>query len=302
VPNDNPVPRVEKLDLCIYHSPCTDGFTAAYLFQTWFPDANFYPASYDDSRLNVDWWLSLVKGKHVVCVDFSFPRAITIALKEAAASLLVLDHHQTSAVELRGLDCCYLDDSHSGAMLAWKALRGEEEPAQIAKYVQDQDLFTWKLPNSRHICARLNSTTYDYAAWAAFAAKLEDPTATKELAREGAVIKEAFLLTAKEIVTKAEAWTIAGQRVLVVNSAAPMRAEVAAQLVDYSKRWLRDEFPCVASYYIKDGVSFWSLRTARSDFSVEKIASSYYGGGGHKAAAGFSVPVYRLDFTRRRVA
>src|SRR6478736_8978193 len=102
--------RQHKMDLCIYHSPCYDGFTAAWVVRQAFPDAKFIGANYGDEPPDV-------RGKEVIVVDFSYPRDVLERMHEQAKSLLVLDHHKSAEKALEGLYYAKFDMSRSGAMM-----------------------------------------------------------------------------------------------------------------------------------------------------------------------------------------
>ena len=65
----------------------------------------------------------------VFIVDFSYPRTILEEMEESAESLVVIDHHKTAEEDLRGLDYCHFDMTHSGAYLAWEYLFGVDNSA-----------------------------------------------------------------------------------------------------------------------------------------------------------------------------
>lgn len=76
--------------LVIYHAKCPDGLAAAWVVWTLYgAGATYLPASYGDAPPEVE-------GKHVVIVDFSYPRDVMVRLAKQAKSVLLLDHHVTA--------------------------------------------------------------------------------------------------------------------------------------------------------------------------------------------------------------
>ena len=145
------------VDLVLYHEACPDGFCAAWLIHQKWPDAQYVPMQYGKEPPDVT-------GKDVIVADFSFSRAKLLEMKEKAKGLLLLDHHATAETDLKDLGFCVFDMKRSGAMIVWDHLFGGEAPP-IVQYVQDRDLWSWKLPNSHEVSACIASYARDFHAW-----------------------------------------------------------------------------------------------------------------------------------------
>jgi len=173
--------------ICFYHAGCPDGLGAAWAVrQAWGVRADYRPRSHDDS---VD--LSSLDGVQVAYVDFAPPNDELIELAETAAQIIVVDHHVTSrdrveadpavanAIEGRGHDL-HFDLSHSGAVLAWQYFCPDEPVPDLLRYVEDQDLWAWKLPRSHEVNAAIGSFPLDFDVWDELTRRGID-----ELARDG---------------------------------------------------------------------------------------------------------------------
>jgi hypothetical protein len=79
----------------------------------------------------------------------------------------------------RGHRICF-DLSHSGAVLAWNHFHPDEPAPDLLRYVEDQDLWSWKLPASEEVNAALSSYPRDFETGGAGGASIA------ELAAEGA--------------------------------------------------------------------------------------------------------------------
>ena len=78
---------------------------------------------------------------------------------EVAAQIVILDHHLTAhdhyhsdpsvgnAMAENG-HVAHFDLDHSGAMLSWQYFHPDEPAPELLRYVEDQDLWNWKLPQS----------------------------------------------------------------------------------------------------------------------------------------------------------
>lgn len=116
------------------------------------------------------------KDKHVYIVDFSFPLAEMERIRSIAASLLLIDHHESAYNELKGLGYCVIDKSFSGCGLAWDYFFGadEKEVPKLVQYVQDRDIWTWKLPYSKEINAFIGTYKLTIETCEALLWKLEE--------------------------------------------------------------------------------------------------------------------------------
>jgi len=138
---------MSKKGLCLYHANCADGFAAALAVWMKYKDSYEYiPVQYGNPAPPVD-------GRDVLIVDFSYPRKELLQLKEAAKSLLVIDHHKTAEKELAGLDFCIFDMNKSGAVLTYQYISPDQEIPKLFLYIQDRDLWKWELPSSREVSA-----------------------------------------------------------------------------------------------------------------------------------------------------
>ena len=131
------------------------------------------------------------EGALVVFVDIAPGSEEMRALAQHAGRLVVLDHHVTArdrfendlglqnAVEGRGHTIRF-DLTHSGAILAWQHFHPDEPAPDLLRYVEDQDLWSWKLPDSEEVNAAISSYPRDFETWDGLAKR---PIA--ELAAEG---------------------------------------------------------------------------------------------------------------------
>jgi hypothetical protein len=253
-------------DIVLYHADCLDGFGAAWAIWKKFPTAVFTPVKHG---LPPPAGLA---GQHIVIVDFSYPRPVLEALAQEAGSLFVLDHHITTAEALADLPYVYCDQKKSGAVLAWEWAHQQPAP-WLLLHIQDKDLWQWTLPGSREVNAALSSYPYDFRLWESFT--------------EEALIAEgrAILRYEHELVER-----LVREHVLVVFEGQTVPAVHSAILNSQIGERLSGEYPFVIIWHDRDGRRYFSLRSREDGPDVEAIARRY-GGGGHRHAAGFSVPL-----------
>jgi hypothetical protein len=268
----------------IFHAGCPDGFGAAWAaWRAWGEDGRYIPRSHED-RFDARRFA----GDLVVLADISLPNDDLRALAEAAAEMVLLDHHLT-ARDLYASDpgvenvvrehghTVHFDLGHSGAILAWHHFHPDEPPPGLLRYVEDQDLWNWELPRSAEVNAAIGSYPRRFETWSELAAR-----PVEELAREGEPLVRAQRITVKRALVNAHPVCIGTERIEAVN-ALEQRASVGHELARrerFGKPW--------GLVYRVAGERVECSIYSTGELDVSAVAASY-GGGGHRNAAGFSV-------------
>ncbi len=245
--------------------------------------------------------LKEVEGRDVYVLDFSWPRADLLLMKERARGLLVLDHHKTAKEDLEGLLFCVFDMDKAGAGLAWdvfgeeackNALGGhyhaKDRLEHLVRYVQDRDLWLWNEVNSRAVNAFIRSHKMTLEEWDVAFVK-QDWYRHAPMAGRSILMAEDRMVDI--LVRKSMAGAIVGhgmngsavQMVRVVN-APVLQSEVGHEILEQYPA-----FKVAAMFQYVRGEYVFSLRSRKDEVDVSKIARAR-GGGGHPAAAGFSAP------------
>ena len=271
---------------CFYHAGCPDGFGAAWaVWRAWGQSARYVARGHEDV---LD--ASAHEGEEVVFVDIAPRNPLLCELAESAARVVVLDHHVSARDHYAGDPSVenriggaghqiHFDLSHSGAVLAWQYFHPEEAPPELLRYVEDQDLWNWELAGSQAVNAAIGSYERRFDVWDTLA---ERPV--PELEREGEPILRAQRIEVVRSVAMAHPATLEGRRVEAVNTP-HFRSHVGHQLA------LRAAFGhAIGLVYRTQGSRVDASVYSVGDEDVSVIAQSY-GGGGHKNAAGFSVPL-----------
>jgi len=285
----------------IYHAGCLDGFGAAYAAWRKFGDrAEYMPAGYGKvPSLRAD-------GRATVyLVDYSIPRK-EIEQWRKMRKVVVIDHHQSAASELEGLDDCIFDMNQSGAVLAWKYFCPGEDVPQLLRHIEDRDLWRFRMDQTREICAALYAYDFDFAGFDEMVRV--EPLDT--LFQEGIAIrrwqeKAAIQLIKNPEVIELDKVAIGPDECLCVNAPYMLASDVCDRMIvrlyakAQSERPLIDDkvwegfsgvsgwHGFVASWSFMDGKYVYQLR-GKGSVDVSEIAKMY-GGGGHKHAAGFAV-------------
>jgi hypothetical protein len=228
------------------------------------------------------------EGALVAFVDIALDNARLRALGEQAGRVVVLDHHVSSLQRfesdpelVRRLRAAghhvHFDLSHSGAILAWEHFHPGVPAPTLLRYVEDQDLWAWKLPDSEAVNAAIGSYPRQIDVWDELAGR--DATG---LAAEGIPILRAHREEVVRLLRTAHPVALGSRRIEAVNSPL-LRSAVGhelAQRAAYGVPW--------GLLYRLTGdrvdVSLYSI----GELDVSKVARER-GGGGHRNAAGFTV-------------
>lgn len=174
-------PGLSRKTLIIYHHPCADGFTAAWVVAKahGYDFVDLHPAQYGSAPPDVT-------NRDVIVVDFSYPRAVLEAMDAEADSLLVLDHHKSAQKDLDGLPFAHFDMNKSGAMLAYDEFGSVKVNHRLVQYVQDRDIWTKELPFTEEISAAIASRDLTFDEWDEMACMFWDEMEGSPLVFEGA--------------------------------------------------------------------------------------------------------------------
>lgn len=258
----------------IYHAGCSDGAAAALIAKAELPGAELIPAQYDEP-----FDLEPLRRSAVYVLDFSFDRETIKALADEC-QLVVLDHHATAQKALEGIPGCVFDMNKCGARLTWEHFHGTRPVPWWLDYIEDRDLWRWKLPYSKGVSAAMRSygVSLDGLREALLWENGRSHRQMDELIRDGEAILREQEQVVRAHVERSERVKMFGSEVSVVN-ATVLQSEIAGELAiegDFGAVW----------FSRPDGARVWSLRSRKKHVNVGELAKRE-GGGGHPAAAGF---------------
>ena len=261
-----------SVNCVIYHADCTDGFGAAYAAWKLLGNrAEYYPCKHGTPPPDVT-------GKVVAILDFSYNNATTKQMIEDSAGLIIIDHHKSAIVELHDISNTHFDMTHSGARLAWDFFHPGKEAPKFIDYIEDRDLWKWELPYSKEFSAAFDMVPFEFEEFE----KFEDDSVFDDAVKRGSYVLAYSKTVIKKVCDKAAARRYEGKDVMVVNASHWM-SEIGARLspdCDFAMIWYYDH---------EDRIIKVSLRAFHDHVDVSEI-SKKYGGGGHKKAAGFTLP------------
>ena len=269
---------IENFDLIISHGNCYDGVTAAAVAKKHSPNAEVVFAQHGDTPPNVT-------GKRALIVDFSYNRGVLERLAEEAESLLLLDHHKKSQEDLEGLDYAIFDMKRSGAGLAWDFLFPGEKRPDLVNYVEDRDLFKFRLPYSREHHAGLSANPLELRHFMVLLeADIAGDNLTEGRIASGKMILAFTHLTAEKFADRAGVCLLINADVECACVNVPVEFVCETAEILYNRN--PDRPVLCWSWDAQRGDIYCSLRSHDDGPDVCEIAKTY-GGGGHKHAAGF---------------
>lgn len=269
----------------VYHSPCNDGFGAAFVAWLFFRSRGLEPprfvgARHQDAPPDVT-------GERVLVVDISWPRATMEKMHAQADAMLILDHHKTAQAELADLEYAFFDMDRSGVVLSWGYFFSPDEPIPSFLYwiglrdlwrhraVPDADAFTTAFPG-----------TPDFEVWNEYYKSVAKVRQCVEQGKQMLANKEVALNQMASNAVEGE-WRVMGHGVYPVrfiNQGYPWTSDLGNHLVsgEHSNK--------VAFLWSKKPGEPYSvsLRSAQNGPDVGVLAAAM-NGGGHPHAAGFRV-------------
>jgi len=293
--------------LCIYHGGCDDGFAAAFVIHLALKgEVDFHYGVYQQDPPDVT-------GRTVILVDFSYKRAELLEMAKRAKGIVVLDHHKSAAedlvpgayMEVAIFDCLthgirptwdgvldamkadeacgrrniytHFDMNHSGAAIAWSVFFPGKKQPWLIDYIEDRDLWRRKLPDSDFVTMALRSYPKDFVTWTSILVCGPDA-----LIAEGQAIHRYYRTIIDALKENVVRGRIYGWDVPIVNAPYHFASELAGELAVGE--------PFAACYWNHAHGTTYSLRSrGERAVDVSEIAA-HFGGGGHKHAAGFTMP------------
>lgn len=297
----------------LYHGNCFDGMASAWAA------SKFFQNEMEWGRRNKHGVVSYIPVLHgaeipmmepdstVYIVDFSYPGNTLHSLLEVMRHVYVIDHHKTAEQSLGEFYNTLTDFEReekfhmvfdmekSGARLTWEFFFPDHEAPPLVLYVEDRDLWRFKLPQSEAINAFIQSYPMDLVNYDELSSQLGASMSNEESLLENcaemgrAIARYKATMTAKmcESPRMVTLYDVSGKghHVPVVNA-----SMLFSECGDYLCK-AHPESPFAAYYFDRgDGIRQWGMR-GRGTFDTT-IVAKHYGGGGHRDASGFqqSIP------------
>ena len=267
----------------LYHANCPDGFAAAWVANNATTDKPlFVPVSHGLAIPELRCDVSVV-----YMLDFAYTVDVLNDVAAKVEKVVILDHHQTAIDHFAGAQDgsiaggkpasnieMVLDCERSGAGITWDYFNpGQPRPA-LVDYVEDGDLWRFKLDHSRSVGAFIRTLPHEFEAWNNANQMSVDDMRHAGLGALAHI--EAYVRAATQHAYVCE---MGDRSFPIVNVTYESCSEVASALLD-----MHDSD--MAGYYFRRGDGTWQYGfRSRNAVTVHDFAAQF-GGGGHPQAAG----------------
>ena len=294
--------------LVLFHKNCLDGFSASFAVWKAFGNEAYYrPIQYGDIKSIDDVHKLGDLKRNIYIIDFSFSKEIMDYIISESITTTWLDHHKTGFEMWCGMEyniatafmCSsskldiILDNNRSGALIAWEYFHPGTKIPVFIKHVDDGDRWQFKMEHTK----AFTKAIWSYAPWTFdmfnemfFNDNVEEQN-YMELILEGNAILKAHDANVQSVLRGATRPckirvrddVLSG---LAANCPPHLQSDVGHALAKQSNTF------GLLWYINKDNLCLCSLRSI-GDYDVSALAK-YFGGGGHRAAAGFTIEVLEL--------
>lgn len=262
----------------IYHGECSDGFGGAWAAWKKFGETADYVGVHHGDEPPAG-----LVGKEIYFIDFVYPKQLMESLKKENKRIVIIDHHKTAVDVLELADEKLFNINHSGAVLSWQYFHSNKATPSILKHIEDRDLWHWEIDNSREVLAYFDLFNFDFKIWDDIINEFDNnEIKRREFVGNGVLLMRQWNHLCENIL-KEDAMEVEfeGHRIYSINASAVFSSDLG--------NLLSKKLPPMAIVWHQSNNGNFTV-SLRSDgiLDVSEIAKKY-GGGGHKAAAGFRI-------------
>ncbi len=255
--------------IIIYETDSIDAFTAAWVVYTANPGAQIF-----EGRLGGPV-PTLIVLEDVYILSMAYASAEMLTVDALATSLTVLEHHGSAEDDCRGLAFCTFDSDKSAAGLAWDTFFPTLSRPWFIDRIEDAELGTFALPETRDAIAYLTSLERTLPIWST--AMAEDPSVATT---EGPAVTRSTDRYYQETAKEARLLPIGADPVIAVNAPNQNASEIADILIADA----RSAVYAMVYFQREDGKWQYLLRSDGT-FDVSVIAVSFGGAGDVRSAS-----------------
>lgn len=277
----------------IYHSRDMDGFTSGAICKHKFPEAQLVGFDYGEKIP----YHRMVKGESIIMIDVSVPMHEMMALSNFSNGQLTwIDHHKSAIEEYNkffpdGVSpfVAVLQDGIAACEIGWKYLVSQDHIPTAVQLIGEYD--TWRRDNELRWKDRIYPFQFGIRAICnspeTFPESLlnsyltSDQEVTKIIENGKAILK--YQDQVSELTCRKSSFEFGfdGLKAICLNTGG-INSEFFKSVYDEQKHDIMMPFQFNGKFWVV------SLYTTKPDIDCSVIAKKW-GGGGHKAAAGFQV-------------
>ena len=278
---DKNIAGTSKKIIVFYHDD-EDGFTGAWAAWKKLKDKALY-ISINYGRYPNDYFLQ-INGKEIYFID-CFVDMDEMKNMAEKNKIILIDHHLSSKEIAKILPGSLHDITRSGAVLSWQYFHPNKKTPRFLLHIEDEDIWKFKLPFTKEISAVLELYDFDFKKWDKLVKIFESKDKKKYsgLVKTGKILLKYQEALINKIIERGHKAVFEGYESFVVNSPVFI-SEIGHKIYEGTGK-----VAIVWSHRKKSG-NKKIIVSLRSDgkINVAELAEKY-GGGGHKAAAGFAL-------------
>jgi len=270
----------------LYHND-KDGFAGAWVAWRKFKNkAQYIQANYTnqtDANFN---------GKIVYMIDFCYnDKSKMKKILKNNKKVIVIDHHISQKDLAKISSENIYSPKHSACVLAWNYFNPQKPIPKLLSYIEDMDLWKFKMKFTREIIASLDTHPFKFNVWDKIVKDFQKASEIKKYIDEGKAIVKYQDALIKSLVESGIKVKIDGHQAVAVNSPI-LHSEIGHYI------WKNYPNTVGLIWNSKNCRVKTSLRSGKN-INVSKIAQKF-GGGGHKQASGFSFD-YEFNFPWKKI-
>jgi oligoribonuclease NrnB/cAMP/cGMP phosphodiesterase (DHH superfamily) len=303
-----------NIDCVLYHDNCADGFGSA--FCVWLKyckeygnpikiesdntdeliykfDNNSKIVSFIGCKHNKDtdvlstWLSEKITDKNVLMCDFSYKFEILSEIIDKSKSFMILDHHESAQKDLQDIpnELKIFDMKRSGVGITWEYLFNDEEMPKFLQYIQDRDIWAYKLPETKAFAAYLFEQKFSFELFESYLVD-DNLSLAVQIGQQWLEYKDILVnSTAKRAYQYIQ--KIHDKLMIVSYTENDLFvSDVGNKIFTY---FPLSDFSAVYNHNAFDYCTKFSLRSTDDRENVSVIAKEY-DGGGHRNASGCTIP------------
>lgn len=269
----------KKSIIVLYHSRCADGTGAAWsAWRKFGKKAEYHPI---EPREQLK---TLPHNKEIYLLDNSYSAEYLRKLMRAGNRITIIDHHKTSEQDIQFAQNGVFDLNHSAAVLAWEYFFPGKPIPKLLLHIEDFDLWKFDLADTKKVSAFFGWGGFEILQFDKIMKQFSATKTRVKVLEQGKLLLDFENYLVERLIKNAELVSLEGYKVLAVNSPI-LNSQIGFRL------WhIKGPFSVV--WHERNGKRYYSMRCNKDGkFDVSKIAKHFPEGGGHRAAAAFSLSI-----------
>lgn len=280
-----------RIDIVMYHSPCSDGLAAASCVYNWLsePEHTLFIGINPNSPPDVE-----ITNKSVLVLDTAFSKSVVDEYINKCSTFVIIDHHKSFYNELKGTKNYIYNVEKSACQMTWDIFYKTPRPLWI-DYIGDRDLWKWSMEDSKPFTQYLYTNfPLTLETYNELFILLKDEQNINTFINKGKKQLEHDKIPIQLLCDNSVVCIFDKKYTVLLCESTIYRSEIGNILckknnVDFAMIW---------NYCVKRREFIISLRgDENKNYDMSEI-SKIYGGGGHELAAGFT---YSGDFLKEKI-